>query len=161
MPLYWIVRVTGTFFCSPGIAAVIVRVYTPDGVVGPCGGLDGGVVEPPVAWVPHAMGTSRRSTTSKAGQPRIDRLLFLNRTKMHGNSAASAMLIFFHETNEDVAEELALEIPVTTVTVANPVDPPVTGSIIGFTVQVAFCGTPVQPIVKVPLEPFTEITWAV
>ena len=45
---FWTVTVTGTLLCSPGMDAVTFRVYTPDGVVKPCGG-GGEVVVPPTA----------------------------------------------------------------------------------------------------------------
>lgn len=57
-----------------------------------------------------------------------------------------------------VAEEVVV-VPLATVTVAYPVTPLAIGSVAGFKAQVAFCGTPVQPIVSVPADPFTGTTW--
>ncbi len=48
---------------------------------------------------------------------------------------------------------------VVTVTVAFPVPPLATDSVTGFTVQVAFWGTPVHPMVNVGADPFTGATW--
>jgi hypothetical protein len=79
--------------------------------------------------------------------------------RAHGNNAARAIPVVFQRLSGFMADVAVVATPVVTVTVANPVTPPASGSVPGLSAQVAFCGAPEQDIVSVPDDPFTGITW--
>ena len=118
---------------------------------------------PPLTVVPQAMGACKAIPRARARQrmkkARIIPLRFLKPIRAQGRNAARAMPALCQRPTGVAVDDVLFATPVVTVTVAYPVTPLATGSVAGFKVHAAFCGTPVHPMVSVPADPFTGITW--